>query len=119
MSLDSGYEQGDKAPEGSCMAYLHCVCDHRWRYEMEPFWLTAVLMPLPHPLLVLSSHFLFSPLSGGGSHEGLVKTQLGLHPLTSLFLGLTGIQVIPMWLVVRHTHLRTTAPDRSWKLRAT
>ena len=56
----------------------------------------AVLMPLPQPPPSPSSVFSFSlqSLSSGGSHEGLVKTQLaGLHPLTSLFLGLTGIQV--------------------------
>lgn len=74
-----------------------------WHYEMESFWLTrcpdASAQPPPSPSPVFSLPL--QPLSSGGSHEGLVKTQLaGLHPLTSLFLGLTGIQVIPMWLVV-------------------
>ena len=119
LSLDSGYRQGDKAPEGTCIERTSTVQrpqDGTMRWSPSSWH--AVLMPLPQPPPSPSSVFPFplQSLSSGGSHEGLVKTQLaGLHPLTSLFLGLTGIHV----RLVMGAHSENHCSRQSWKLRTT
>ena len=109
LSPDSGCRQGDKAPEGTrtgrtSTVQWSCAETTGRHQEMERSQLTRfVRVPLPQPPAAPSSDFPFplQSLSSGGSQEGLVRIQLaGLHPLTSWFPGLTGIQVILMRLVM-------------------